>query len=213
MVVSTSDLPEKAPDLTTLARRIEEIAAGRDRVLVALAGPPGSGKSTLAAKLARQIGSSCCVVPMDGFHLDNETLSARGLLHTKGAPETFDLQGFIHLVAALRLGEEDRFPTFDRDADCVIPDGGNVPIDARVLIIEGNYLLFDEPGWVELANEWDASVWIDVPEPVLENRLIQRWIEQGMPRDAARERARRNDMPNALRIQTRALPSTWTVGP
>jgi pantothenate kinase len=210
--MSTSDLPEKLPSLATLARGIEENAADRDRVLVALAGPPGSGKSTLAAELASQIRLSCCVVPMDGFHLDNETLSARGLLHKKGAPESFDLQGFIQLIAALRLGKEDRFPTFDRDADCVIQGSGKVPAGARILIIEGNYLLFDEPGWVELANEWDASVWIDVSEAVLEDRLIQRWIDQGMPRNAARERARRNDMPNALRIQNHALPSTWTVG-
>jgi pantothenate kinase len=95
----------------------------------------------------------------------------------------------------------------------VIPDGGKVPIGARILIIEGNYLLFDEPGWDELANEWDASVCIDVSVAVLEDRLIQRWMDQGMPRSGARERAQRNDLPSALRIQNSALPSTWTVGP
>ena len=209
--MSTSDLPEIPHDLVTLARGIEETAADRDRALVALAGPPGCCKSTLAAELVSQIRLSCCVVPMDGFHLDNETLSARGLLHKKGAPETFDLKGFIQLIAALRLGKEDRFPTFDRDADCVVPDGGKVPTGARILIIEGNYLLFDEPGWDELTIEWDASVWIDVSEAVLEDRLIQRWIDQGMPRSAARERAQHNDLPNALRVQNNALPSTWTV--
>ena len=211
--MSASDRPERPPGLATLARRNEDIAAGRDRILVALAGPPGCGKSTLAAELERQIQLPCCIVPMDGFHLDNETLSARGLLHRKGAPETFDLQGFIQMIAALRLGTKDSFPTFNRDADCVIQSGGKVPTDTQVLIIEGNYLLFDEPGWLELAYEWDASVWIDVPAPVLEDRLVQRWIDQGMPQDAARERALGNDIPNALRVQSRALAPTWTVGP
>lgn len=211
--MSTSGLPEVLFSLAALARRIEKLATGRDRFIVAIAGPPGSGKSTLAAALAAEIRALSCIIPMDGFHLDDESLSARGSLQRKGAPDTFDLEGFAQLVVALRRRTKDRFPTFDRGADCVIPDGGTVPTNARILIIEGNYLLFDEPGWDALAKEWDASVWIDVPDTVLEDRLIQRWIDQGMPLHAARDRAQSNDMKNAHRVQTRALPPTWIVGP
>ena len=41
---------------------------------------------------------------MDGFHLDNDILAARGLLQVKGAPETFDLVGFAGLISDLKSG-------------------------------------------------------------------------------------------------------------
>ena len=73
-------------DSAQLAAHITGLVTPEKIVAVAIAGPPGSGKSTLAADLARRIGLSCCLIPMDGFHLDNATLSARGLLPVKGAP-------------------------------------------------------------------------------------------------------------------------------
>ena len=71
--------------------------------MLAIAGAPGSGKSSVAIKLAKQIDAECCIIPMDGFHLDNETLTARGLLSVKGAPETFDLAGFRAPVSYTHL--------------------------------------------------------------------------------------------------------------
>ena len=66
------------PDCAHMAAEIAALVTPAKILTVAIAGPPGSGKSTLAADLARRIGPSCCLVPMDGFHLDNATLSARG---------------------------------------------------------------------------------------------------------------------------------------
>lgn len=203
----------KPMEISALCRQIESLASGQDRIIVALAGPPGCGKSTLAAELVRQINLPCCIVPMDGFHFDNDTLSRRGLLAQKGAPETFDLPGFARLIATLLQDATDRFPTFDRDTDCVDPIGGNIPADTRILFVEGNYLLFDEPGWADLASHWNASVWINVPKSVLEERLIRRWIYQGMSNDAALERAQSNDMANMRRILDRALSATWVIKP
>lgn len=207
------DRPKTFTDPNALAEQIEKMAEGHKQILVALAGPPGCGKSTLAAELTDRIQLPNCIIPMDGFHLDNETLSKRGILSRKGAPETFDLQGFSQLVEMLQNGTADRFPLFDRDQDCVIEDGGVVPKGTRILIIEGNYLLFDESGWKELANQWDASIWIEVPEEVLEKRLIRRWIEQGLSVRDARVRAQGNDMANMRRIVDHVIPPTWVLGP
>ena len=178
---------------------------------VAIAGPPGSGKSTIAADLRARVGDSCCVVPMDGFHLDNDTLAARGLLAVKGAPDTFDLAGFTGLVDDLKSGAVRHFPTFDRDADSVVERGGVVPDEASVLLFEGNYLLFDEQGWRELAGMWDAALWLDVPEGVLQDRLTQRWLDQGMSRQDALARAQMNDLVNARRVIEQAMPATWIL--
>ena len=178
---------------------------------VAIAGPPGSGKSTVADALHRRIGAASCVVPMDGFHLDNKTLSARGLLPVKGAPETFDLAGFTDLVDSLKRGTVRHFPTFDRDSDSVVDSGGMVPDGASILLFEGNYLLFDEDGWAELQGRWDASIWLEVSEDVLARRLTRRWLDQGMSRQDAVARAEGNDMVNARRVLRQALPATLVL--
>lgn len=197
--------------LDSLASDILALATGGEMISVAVAGPPGSGKSTLAAALADRIGPCCCVIPMDGFHLDNATLEARGLLPVKGAPETFDLAGFKDLIQALQSGVTNVFPTFDRDTDSVVENGGRLAEGVSVLLFEGNYLLFDEDGWADLADSWDASIWLNVSEDVLQDRLTRRWLDQGMSREDALARAKMNDLPNARRVIQRALPATRTV--
>jgi len=194
--------------------RITEISAARAgdaRTAIAIAGPPASGKSTLASRLAAHLGPCSCVIPMDGFHLDNSLLKQRGLLPVKGAPETFDLQGFTGLVDALINKRTASFPTFDRDSDCTVVNGGSVCEGVTILLFEGNYLLFNEAGWSELAVKWDASIWLDVAETVLEKRLVQRWLDQGLTEAEARQRAHSNDLVNARRILSHALPADWVL--
>lgn len=185
--------------MTEIAARIAALPAGRR--LVAMAGPPASGKSTMADRLAdavRARGRSAQVVPMDGFHLDNDALDALDLRARKGAPETFDVAGLLRLVERVRAGGAHPFPTFDRGKDAVVPNGG--VLDADIAIFEGNYLLLDEGPWRGLHRFWDLSVALAPPETVLEERLIDRWITHGLSPAAARARAEGNDLPNARRI-------------
>ena len=187
----------------------------QDVLFIAIAGPPGSGKSTLAKTLAQRMANYkegyCCIIPMDGFHFDNDRLIADGRLDIKGAPETFDRHGFVQLIDDLKMGICSAFPTFDRDADAVVPNSGMIPKNVSIFLFEGNYLLFNEDGWADLSMKWDASIWLDVPQDVLEARLIQRWLDQGMPKDQALARARSNDLVNTERIIAKALPSTWVI--
>lgn len=166
------------------------------RVLIAIAGPPGAGKSTLAEALADRIDGAA-VVPMDGFHLDNMVLEQRGLLARKGAPESFDAAGFLNMVTRLKRGEEVVIPVFDRARDIAIAGARVIGPEQRVLLIEGNYLLLDRAPWNGLAGCWDLTIGIEVPLPVLEARLVQRWRDHGLMQAAAVARAMGNDIPNA----------------
>ncbi len=191
----------------TLAERV--LGQDSNRYLVAIAGAPGSGKSTLANELARRLnaqGRKSIVVPMDGFHLDNGILEARGLRPRKGAPETFDGAGFVRLVRALKTGEEVIAPTFDRTRDLAIAGSVAVPAAAKVVIVEGNYLMFDEAPWTALADLWDLSVRLDVPMTELRARLIHRWLSLNYSPAVATRRAEGNDIPNAQRVIDQALP-------
>ncbi|MEN8832054.1 MAG: nucleoside triphosphate hydrolase [Pacificibacter sp.] len=195
--------------MRSLLKQIADLSRhAQTRHLVAIAGAPGSGKSTLADQLAdalRAAGQSVSVVPMDGFHLDNAILQARGMLHRKGAPETFDAAGFARMIDALTQRQDVVIPTFDRARDIAIAGARIVPADADVIVVEGNYLLFDDPAWSPLADLWSLSVRLDVPFDVLRARLVQRWLDNGYDAEAAVQKAEGNDLANARRILDHAL--------
>ena len=189
-------------EIAHLAATLFRKASARKRLMVAIAGPPGAGKSAFAEALLPLLPEgSAAVVPMDGFHYDNAILEARGLRHRKGAPETFDFEGFRHLLERLRKADSDvAVPLFDRTADVSRGSAAVVPADARFVLTEGNYLLLDESPWYGLGPLFDLSVWLEVPSAELEKRLVQRWLDRGETAEAARRRAFSNDMPNAERI-------------
>lgn len=184
------------------------------RRLVAVVGAPGAGKSTLAEAVVdhlKQTGRKVQLVPMDGFHLDNRILNARDLLTRKGAPQTFDAAGFLSMVKRLIEGEEVIAPTFDRALDISIAGAVEVPADVELLVLEGNYLLLDQPIWRELKQFWDLSVYLEVPIEELERRLIQRWLDHGLDQHAAEARARGNDLANAKFIIENSLPADVSI--
>jgi len=198
--------------VNTLAEHVLE--QDSDRYLVGITGAPGSGKSTLSSELARRLnaqGRKTVVVPMDGFHLDNAILDARGMRARKGAPETFDAPGFLRLIRALKTGDEVFGPVFDRTRDIAIAGAVAVPGTAKVVIVEGNYLMFDEAPWRDLANLWDMSARVNVPMPELRARLIQRWLSLNHSSAVATRRAEGNDIPNAQRVVDQALPCDFDL--
>lgn len=174
--------------------------AGAGRFLTALAGPPGAGKSTLAAAVVAALGTGAKAVPMDGFHYDDAVLHARGARDRKGAPDTFDVVGFLHLLRRLRTEDEVAIPLFDRDLEISRAGADIVTAEDRLLVVEGNYLLFTEPPWDQAAPLFDLTVWIDVPEPELDRRLLARWAHYGKTPEAARAWIDGNDMPNIRRV-------------
>lgn len=203
-----------------LAARIVREANGHGRFIVAIAGPPGSGKSTLADNLCREIdalGSDrTALVAMDGFHLDNAILDRRGLRARKGAPDTFDVAGYLAALRRLRDAPEEEIvvPVFDRAMDLARAGAQVVHRDRSIVVTEGNYLLIDSEPWSAARSFFDLSVFVDVDDAVLEARLIRRWLDLGHDMDAARKRALGNDLPNARFVKDRSLAGdiVWRAG-
>jgi pantothenate kinase len=171
------------------------------RSLTAIAGPPGAGKSTLAEALAAKLneeGDSAAVLPMDGYHFDDRVLVPRGLRPRKGAPETFDVAGLYHMLRRLKSNEEAEIavPVFDRDLEIARAGARLIPQQVRHLIVEGNYLLLDRPGWSRLSTLFDTTVMIAVPDAVLRQRLVERWRGYNLSPEEIAAKVESNDLPN-----------------
>ncbi len=171
------------------------------RQLVGIAGPPAGGKSTLAEDLEKELNArrvACCVVPMDGFHLDNRVLESHGTLSRKGAPHTFDAAGFVECVRRIKRAAETAYvPVFDRGMDIAIAGAQAVNPSDSIIIVEGNYLLLDAEPWNALADLFDIRLFINPGLDVVEQRILQRWRDAEKPEDEVQAKTYGNDLPNA----------------
>lgn len=173
------------------------------RLIVGVVGAPGAGKSTVAAALADRVPGSV-VLPMDGFHLPQSRLVELGRRERMGAPDTFDVEGFVALLERLRddrrSGGTVLAPGFDRRVEEPVPDAIALRPERRTVIVEGNYLLLDRDGWERVAPLLDASVAVLLDEGTRHERLIARHIAFGKSPDAARTWALGPDERNAVAI-------------
>jgi pantothenate kinase len=143
------------------------------------------------------------VVPMDGYHLSNKVLKDLKRSDRKGAPDTFDVAGFISLVKRIRSEQTQNiyYPIFDRAIEESIAAQGVVTSATKVVIIEGNYLLHDEGGWEVLNDLLDESWMVDVDDDKRISRLISRHIAYGKEPEAAKAWAKGTDEVNAKLIE------------
>lgn len=190
-----------------------EVSVGK-RLVIGIAGAPGSGKSTLATNLIELLNrrlsiqdESAVVVPMDGFHLDNNVLDAHELRSVKGSPPTFDVAGFVSLLGRISTKSEQSIyvPVFDRAADLSRNGAQEITAQHSIAVVEGNYLLLDRPDWREVEAMLDFSLMLEVPISTLETRLVQRWLGHGHMPEEARIRALSNDIPNARLVLTESI--------
>ena len=188
---------------------------GAQRYLTAIAGAPGSGKSTLAEKLADALNAdtpgSAAVLPMDGYHYDDSVLNDRGWRPRKGAPHTFDVSGFSHMLTRMRANQEPEIavPVFDRSIEIARAGARLIPQSVRHIIVEGNYLLLNQPPWDGLAAQFDLTVFLEVPLAELERRLKARWSD--LKGDDLIAKLEGNDLPNARLVATQSKPADLVV--
>ena len=194
------------------ARKIAKIAVqrfaenGGRRVLIAISGAPGSGKSTLAERAVEAISNDhrlkAALFPMDGYHYDDAVLEQMGRRPYKGAIDTFDAHGLRHMLKRLKANEDDvvAVPVFDRSIEIARAGGSLIPQSTKIIVCEGNYLLARQAPWDKLKEIFDFTVFVDVDEDHLRQRLQNRWRNYGLDAAEIRRKVEENDLPNGLAI-------------
>lgn len=151
---------------------------------------------------------------MDGYHLTRAQLSAMpdpARAHARrGAAFTFDARAFLRLVQQLRAPicpETGTLyaPSFDHACKDPIADDIPIPPQARIIVMEGNYLSLangDAPEWRLAAELMDELWFVDVPEHVARRRLIARHVASGIAKDVEEgaKRVDENDLVNGREI-------------
>ena len=206
------DLESRPPDasrevtlgLADLVERARALAVPGQRHLLGITGAPGAGKSKVAQEVVDKLGPDlAALVPMDGFHLSNRTLIALGRRDRKGAWDTFDAEGYVHLLRRLRTQEEEIVyaPDFDRDVDESIGSGLPIHRDVPLVVTEGNYLLSEIGGWAGVAPLLDESWYLQLDDQTRLQRLSYRHQLHGMTQEEADTWARTTDQDNAVLIE------------
>jgi pantothenate kinase len=175
------------------------LLAANGRGVLGICGPPGAGKSTLAAQLVAGVGDTAVVLPMDGFHLHDDELERLGRSQRKGAPDTFDVAGYIALLARIRAETEQAVyaPEFDRHLELSVAGAIAVRPRHRLVVTEGNYLLHDGAGWSGVRPLLDEVWFVDQDETSRVERLVQRHVAHGKSPELARRWTLSSDQTNA----------------
>lgn len=177
--------------LTSLEEIVTEIKSllesSSERVIIGIVGKPGAGKSTITDYIMNSIDVKAALVPMDGYHLSNKVLVDLGSRERKGAPDTFDAQGFTHLLERIRKDEDEDiyFPIFHREFEESYSAEGVVEAGTRLILTEGNYLLVDDKKWAGVRPLLDESWFLSLDDAIRQERLIARHMRYGKSKEEA----------------------------
>jgi uridine kinase len=172
----------------TLLARIGEFS-GEGLTMVAIDGVDGAGKTRFADDLAVRLeadGQIAVRVGIDGFHNSREVRMSRGRESPEGYfRDSYDLDALrTWLLFPARIGKPFKTAVFDARADRPIAVNPLIVPLPAVLVFDGPFL-----NRGELRDEWDLSIFLDVPFEAAFGRLAAR--DGGDPDPEAKANRRR----------------------
>ena len=159
--------------------------AKRTPFIIGVAGSVAVGKSTvsrlLRELLARWEGTpNVALITTDGFLYPNAELEARGIMHRKGFPESYDRMALLKFVADVKSGLPSvSAPVYSHLYYDIIPGQRAVVESPDVLIVEGLNVL-QQPGAdqaVALSDYFDFKIYVDAKPTDIKQWFLDRFAK------------------------------------
>jgi type I pantothenate kinase len=156
--------------------------------VIGLAGSVAVGKSTasrtLQALLARWPSHpQVDLITTDGFLLPQHVLEARGLVHRKGFPESYDVRTLVRFMADLKSGlPEVAAPVYSHLAYDIVSGEQQVVRQPDIVIVEGLNVLQTGVGRTGrgspmfVSDFFDFSIYVDANEADIEEWYVERFL-------------------------------------
>lgn len=159
----------------------------RTPYIIGVAGSVAVGKST-TARLLRELMARwpdtprVQLVTTDGFLFPNAELTARGIMHRKGFPESYDRRALLRFVADVKSGQQRvEAPVYSHLTYDIIPSERIVVEQPDVLIVEGlNVLQPARPRrdgrlGMAVSDFFDFSVYVDARAEDVQRWYVERF--------------------------------------
>lgn len=155
--------------------------------VIGLAGSVAVGKSTTARLLQALLSRwpnhpRVDLVTTDGFLHPNAELEARGIMHRKGFPESYDQGALLQFLIDVKSGaDEVRAPVYSHTVYDIVADEHLTVSQPDVLIIEGLNVLQTRPAdgrhsSVFVSDYFDFSIYVDADEDHIEQWYVDRFL-------------------------------------
>lgn len=147
------------------------------------------GKSTTARILEALLERwpqhpKVALITTDGFLYPNAELEARGIMHKKGFPESYDIRRLVQFVSDIKSGKPRvTAPLYSHLSYDIIPGAEEVVEQADIVIIEGLNVLQSgmdyphEPHRVFVSDFVDFSIFVDADEQLLKTWYVERFLK------------------------------------
>jgi type I pantothenate kinase len=186
-------------ELHTVTSRFLGRKDGRVPFVIGCAGSVAVGKSTTARVLKALLARwpdhpRVDLITTDSFLLPNAELEARGIMHRKGFPESFDLARLLNFLGDIKAGvDRVSAPVYSHFHYDIVPGQETVIEHPDILIVEGLNVL--QPARLPRDGEaipfvsdfFDFSIYIDSDPAVIEQWYVRRFMH--LRKTAFRDRA------------------------